>query len=334
MDSVTQAVLGAAVGQAVLGRRLGWKAAALGALGGTLPDLDVLWSDADAVSYFVGHRGVTHSLFFGPLLALPLAWAGRRWKPDIALAPWWCFWMLVLVTHPLLDLTTNYGTQLLAPFSREPFAIPAMSIIDPVYTLTLAVGLGFALAGRYRALWLAFGLSTAYIGVAALQNDRALQLARAQTSLPTVQATTMLGSPWLRRVMAWNDSELQIGFVSTWNPQPIRWQRIALEPRAVQLARQAEASPRGQVFVRFAKGPRHPFLHRLPDGREELRIADARFGVPGSDSLSGFWGLAVPIENGQLQVEQAYRFQRLRAAPEGGFAALWAATWGQPQPLF
>ena len=41
MDSLTQAALGAAIGEAVLGKKIGRKAAILGAIGGTIPDLDV-----------------------------------------------------------------------------------------------------------------------------------------------------------------------------------------------------------------------------------------------------------------------------------------------------
>ncbi len=44
MDSITQAVLGATVGEAVLGKKTGAKAAGLGAIIGTIPDLDVLES--------------------------------------------------------------------------------------------------------------------------------------------------------------------------------------------------------------------------------------------------------------------------------------------------
>lgn len=333
MDSVTQAVLGAAVGQAVLGRQLGAKAALLGALGGTLPDLDVFFTDETSVDYFVTHRGVSHSLFFGPLLALPLAGAGQRWRPQLGATRWWCFWMLVLLTHPLLDLFTNYGTQLFAPFSREPFAIPAVSIIDPVYTLSLLIGLVLALWGRQRALWAALALSSAYLGLCALQNDKALQLARAQTALPDVRATTTLFSPWLRRVMAWNGQELHIGFVSTWNPQPIRWQVLRIDGRAAELAGRAATTAAGQDFLRFASGPRYPFIERDAQGREELRIADARFGIPGA-SLAGLWGLAMPLQDGQLQAAQAYRFRRSPEVLPGAWAALWAATWGQPQALF
>ena len=44
MDSVTQIVLGAAVGQAVLGSKVGNKALLYGAVAGTIPDLDVVSS--------------------------------------------------------------------------------------------------------------------------------------------------------------------------------------------------------------------------------------------------------------------------------------------------
>ena len=42
MDSLTQATLGAAVGEAMLGKKIGGKAALIGAVIGTIPDLDVL----------------------------------------------------------------------------------------------------------------------------------------------------------------------------------------------------------------------------------------------------------------------------------------------------
>lgn len=41
MDSLTQIVLGAACGEAILGKKIGNKALLFGAIGGTIPDLDV-----------------------------------------------------------------------------------------------------------------------------------------------------------------------------------------------------------------------------------------------------------------------------------------------------
>jgi len=42
MDSLTQIVLGAACGEIALGKKIGNKALLFGAIGGTIPDLDVI----------------------------------------------------------------------------------------------------------------------------------------------------------------------------------------------------------------------------------------------------------------------------------------------------
>jgi inner membrane protein len=61
MDPVTQAALGAVVGQAVGHRRLGYRAAGIGALAGMLPDADVLLTlSGDLFDEVVHHRGITH----------------------------------------------------------------------------------------------------------------------------------------------------------------------------------------------------------------------------------------------------------------------------------
>ena len=141
--------LGAAVGIATMGRRTAvWKAALWGAVGGTLPDLDVFIDHGDPVRNMVLHRGESHALFWLTLFSLPFAAAVARlhgewhqWRR------WWlCLW-LVLITHPLLDAMTVYGTQLGLPFTNHPFGVGSMFIIDPLYTLPLLVGVGWALAG-------------------------------------------------------------------------------------------------------------------------------------------------------------------------------------------
>jgi inner membrane protein len=59
MDSLTQIVLGASVGEAVLGRKIGNKAMLYGAIAGTIPDLDVLSSYfTDTVTALEFHRGL------------------------------------------------------------------------------------------------------------------------------------------------------------------------------------------------------------------------------------------------------------------------------------
>ena len=73
VDSITQAVLGSAMGALVLGRKLGRPAVGWGLLFGTLPDLDaVLLPFFDTVWDLRIHRGFSHSLLVMVLVSLLL----------------------------------------------------------------------------------------------------------------------------------------------------------------------------------------------------------------------------------------------------------------------
>lgn len=135
MDSVTQIVLGAAVGEAVLGKKIGNKAMVLGAIAGTIPDLDVLSSHfTDTVNALEIHRGFTHSIFFSVVFGLLLAWLLSRWDKRASLKEWFWFWFLCFVTHPMLDAHTTWGTQLFWPLDLR-LAFKNIFVIDPLYTL-------------------------------------------------------------------------------------------------------------------------------------------------------------------------------------------------------
>ncbi len=74
MDSVTQIVLGAAVGEVVLGKKAGNRAMLWGAVAGTIPDLDVVANFmTDEMTALAFHRGLTHSIFFA--VVAPFAFA-------------------------------------------------------------------------------------------------------------------------------------------------------------------------------------------------------------------------------------------------------------------
>lgn len=164
MDSLTQATLGAAVGVAVMRRRLPvWRAALAGALVGTLPDLDAFIDYGDPVRNVTNHRGVTHSLLYLCLLSPLLAWLAARWAPPAGFRRWWLAIWLILMTHVLLDTMTVYGTQIGQPFTDHPFGLASVFIIDPLYTLPLLVGLALALCGRLRANDIALGLGGVYL---------------------------------------------------------------------------------------------------------------------------------------------------------------------------
>ena len=75
MDSVSQLVLGAAVSVAVMGRRVPvWQAAVVGAVCGTLPDLDVFIDHGDAIRNMTLHRTESHALLYLTLISPLIAW--------------------------------------------------------------------------------------------------------------------------------------------------------------------------------------------------------------------------------------------------------------------
>lgn len=137
MDSLTQIVLGAAVGEAVLGKKVGNKAMLYGAIAGTIPDLDVVANFfTDTITAIEIHRGFTHSIFFSVVFAPVFGWlvskiekkSGLHWKSW----SWLFFW--TLITHPILDGFTTWGTQFFWPFEYR-VAFKNIFVIDPLYTL-------------------------------------------------------------------------------------------------------------------------------------------------------------------------------------------------------
>ncbi len=117
-----------------------------GGIAGTLPDLDVLVDHGDAVLNMVLHRAHSHALFWTGLAGLVLGVLVARLHGQVPLTLRWCLAMVAaLVTHPLLDALTIYGTQLLLPWSDEALGVGSMFIIDPLYTLPLLLGVVVAL---------------------------------------------------------------------------------------------------------------------------------------------------------------------------------------------
>ncbi|MDH5822962.1 metal-dependent hydrolase [Luteimonas sp. RD2P54] len=174
MDSLTQILLGASVAAAVVPQRHRRPALIAGAALGTLPDLDslpIMLLTDDPVALMTLHRGLSHSLLVLPLVAWAIWAACRRRGGRVAEAPARWFWaiQLALLTHPLLDAFTVYGTQLLWPLPLPPVMWSSVFIIDPMYTLWLLLGVLVAVfAGArplaQRALVLGLALSSAYLG--------------------------------------------------------------------------------------------------------------------------------------------------------------------------
>jgi len=196
MDSFTQIVLGAAVAAAVAPPQHRRAALLAGAALGTLPDLDVLPINLitdDPVARMTWHRSWSHSLLVLPLVAWAI-WAWFRSRGGrVAQSPTRWFWAMqgALLTHPLLDAFTVYGTQLLWPLPMQPAMWSSVFIIDPLYTVWLLLACAIAWFARERriaqpALVAGLALSSLYLGLSLLakhQVERAADQALAAQQL-------------------------------------------------------------------------------------------------------------------------------------------------------
>ena len=290
MDSLTQIALGASLGVAVMGRRTAvWKAALWGGVAGLLPDLDVLIDHGDPLLDMVRHRAESHSLMYLTLLAPALAWVVSALHGERALwRRWWLALWLALFTHPLLDLITIYGTQVLQPFTDEAWGLGSLFIIDPAYSLPLMAGVVVALwrarpsadvqaqqRGLRMNLW-GLGLSTAYLLWSMLAQQWVLHIARTSLAAQGLPTTQLLVTPaplttLLWRVVAIDGERFHEGYYALADGRrPLRM--LSFE-RGGALLQQHAAHPQVQRLQRFADG-----FVKLREQDGALWITDLRMG--------------------------------------------------------
>jgi len=327
MDSVSQIVLGAAVAAAIAPARHRRAALLAGAALGTLPDLDslpiMLFTD-DPVALMTVHRSFSHSLFVLPLVGWLLWWLFRRSGGRVADSPVRWFWaiQLALITHPLLDAFTVYGTQLLWPLPTPPVMWSSVFIIDPLYTVWLLIAcvVAFFLRDRtaaQRALIAGLALSTAYLGWSLVakfmverEADRALT-AIGLADAPRFSVPTPLNT-LLWRVVAMTPQGYVEGYRSLLADRgPMNF---AGYPSNVQALREAAAVPAVSRLTWF----NHGYMRaRTVDGK--LELADLRMG---SEPDYFFRFVVAGREAGQWRAIAPRQLETARDVRQ-----LWQSTW-------
>lgn len=141
MDPITHAASGAVAMLAMPSRPATRLAIPLAALAAASPDIDVLMANTP-MQFLLLHRGITHSLFFAPLLGLALTLVGcSLWRAHTAghwrFAKTWLFMTAMVLLHIWLDCITTYGTMIFVPFSHLRVRLNAVFIIDLLVTLPL-----------------------------------------------------------------------------------------------------------------------------------------------------------------------------------------------------
>lgn len=339
MDTITQMLFGATVAQAGFRRRLGRGALAAGALVALVPDLDLVagWTGGTFVNW-VHHRGMTHSLLFGPVAGILLGWLIWRWHrwrygredPRVggdALRAWIWLSILALMTHPVIDLFTSYGTQLLYPITDTRFAINAMPIIDPVYSLALVISVLVGVAVRSRAALAqdVAGAALLFVSIYTVAawaiNERVEAVAKAQIDAPVeVTAYPTLFQPLLRRVVVEYPDAILVAFHSVLSAQPIAWERFErMRSPAIEAVAQ---TPEARVFQWFSMDNLYWRAEPLETGETLVQALDYRYGLPGRTVL-GFWGIQALVgENGALAGEV-----EILRVPRDASRAAWLDLW-------
>ncbi|PPK84796.1 inner membrane protein [Neolewinella xylanilytica] len=407
MDSLTQVVLGAAVGEAVLGRKVGNRAMVWGGLAGTLPDLDVLSGlVTDPMSALAYHRAFTHSLPFAVLAApviglavhhlyggrdvkvsgkllypaallafwlillvgsylMPIqlfaipaivsaitlvftglsglivgihVWRGTRTKGSNAtFLQWTLLFFLAIVTHPLLDCFTSYGTQFLEPFSSVRLAWNTVSVIDPLYTfpflllLLLAARQGRRARVRRNLNRAGLLISSAYLFLTVVNAvnvggvvDNSLQQ-HGIGSLRSIHSPTLGNNLlWSATIQTTNDT-FYLGQYSlldstrTLNPLlPIAGNHRLLVPYSED--RELE------ILTWFTDG----YYTVLPGGAGRVVLCDLRYGLLGRDpSDPGSYTFNWTIDTTRRPVRVVVEAGTSRPEPSGALKDLWSRMLGK-----
>jgi len=299
MDSVTQIVLGAAVGEAVLGKKIGNKAMVLGAIAGTIPDLDVIANYfTDTVSALEIHRGFTHSIVFAVIFGLLFGWLLSLWDKRATLKQWFWFWFLCFVTHPLLDAHTTWGTQLFWPFDLR-LAYKNIFVIDPLYTLPFLVFLIMAMLQkrgsikRRRFNNLGLIVSSGYMLLTLLLKGITYTKFEAALKNQNIAYTALETKPSPMNTILWTanvetEDAFLIGDYSFFDTKPIQFFTHPKNHGALEKLAEEE---KVQRLIKITKG--WYTITERPDG---LYLNDLRFGMMSVDPQSEKFAFSFLIE--------------------------------------
>jgi len=288
MDSLTQIVLGAAVGEKVLGKKLGNKALLYGAVAGTIPDLDVLAGKfMDPIDAIAIHRGFSHSVVFFLLISPILGFLISKIEKRKRVSTWegisLVFWGLL--THVLLDAFTTWGTQIFWPLDYK-VAFKSIFVIDPLYTLPFLACLIMVM--RYkktdfkRTVWVNRGLviSTFYLFLSLGVKIAALNRFENSLKEQGIAYQDIIVKPAPFNIILWNaniatsDGYL-IADYSFLDSQPIAFQ---FYPQHKEWLGEAINTPVMQQLIDISEG-----WYILTKKEDRLFFNDLRFGLLNTD---------------------------------------------------
>lgn len=332
MDSLTQIVLGAAVGEAVLGKKVGNKAMVFGAIAGTIPDLDIIARYfTDTVTAIEVHRGFSHSIFFAIFFAPVFGWlvytllpkkeaTWREWS-------WLFFWGLF--THPILDAFTTWGTQLFWPFETR-LAFQNIFVIDPLYTFPFLVFLVLTLfqkrTSKKRRKFNRLGLivSSCYLGITLILKGisykkftEALDEEQIKYSEIDTRPAPFNSILWQANIVT-EDAYLMANY-SFFDSKPISFESYL---KNHELLGSLKNNDKVQRLIKIAEG-----WYVISKLNNQLYFNDLRFGLMSLDPKEKDFAFKYQLTNAQGDLE-ILETPRSVADAKNLLSALWSRIWG------
>lgn len=327
MDPITHFMTGACLARAGFNRKAAYAAGAM-TLAAEAPDLDVLWSIDGPIAAFQHHRGWTHTFLglpFEAAIVVGAVWLFHRWrtkrtitaKPPRAPVRWgllYCFSLVALLSHLLLDWTNNYGLRPFFPFNPRWYMGSFVFIIEPVILLFLLIALVapslFGLIGSevgarrpaFRGQGWAIAALIAIVtlwAVRFVEHDKAIQLAQSAdyngASLLRVAADPYPINPFRWQTVAETPRFYQISTADTFNSTIATNQADTIyKPPTTLATLVAKRTWLGEIYLDWAQYPLVTETAADPDGLTTVTFRDLRFmydapGLPGRDKtpLSG-----------------------------------------------
>lgn len=285
MDSITHLAIGAVIGEAFAGKKLGKKALLWGALAQSIPDIDFIagmWTST--AESLLAHRGFTHSFLFAAIVTPLLALAAEKWhRPhNIPLKKWMQFFGAQILIHLLLDGMNVYGAGWFEPFSHVRVSYNWIYVADPFFSVWVVISALALLLLRRKSRWrpasirVGLGMSLVYLLYCGLNKYKVDHEVRSALANQSVAYTRYFSTPtplnnWLWYVVAATDSGYQVGYRSVFDKtDSIRFHFI---PKNDKLLQAQKEHTDVQLLMRFAKG-----YYSVEKRNDTLVFNDLRFG--------------------------------------------------------
>ncbi|MBI1266862.1 MAG: metal-dependent hydrolase [Cryomorphaceae bacterium] len=328
MDSLSQLVLGAATAEAIAGKKVGNKAILWGAIGGTIPDLDVFLrpfvNDIHGIDW---HRGVSHSFLFFILISPLLGrMVSRIYKNNHGSAKFWGWVMFAtLVTHVLLDCFTTWGTQLFWPLQTR-VAWHTVFVADPLYTVPLLISVLVVLfikrtkISRQVVNWVGLSLSSAYLALTVVHKNLANDAFERAFAAQGINVEYFESRPTPLNTILWSGTAKSgdgyyVGYYSLFDSLRPEEMKLSFVPANHDLAIPYANEKDVKQLIFLSQG-----FYSVEPAEPGVVINDLRFGqiapFDGSEAQIVF-GFHVIPENGSVEI-----VQNEQPSPSGDEASL------------